>query len=392
MNPQHIVYLDHSASTPTDPRVVEAMLPYFTENYGNPSSAHSIGRQAEQAIETARATVANILNCQPAEIVFTSGGSESDNLAIRGAGWWAKQNGRGAHFITTPIEHSAVGRTMSQMAGMMGFEQTHLLVHADGIVDMDSLRESLRDDTALVSIIYANNEVGTIQPLRHIADIVHDSGALLHTDAVQAAGQLTLDVQELGVDMLSISAHKFYGPKGVGALYVREGIELIPSQSGGSHEEGRRAGTHNTPFIVGLAKALQLAHDEQQQRNDHYRTMRDALIAGVLERIDIAELTGHPENRLPSHASFTLEGVDANKLLMHMDMRGVCASSASACKTGNPEPSATLLALGYPEEKARGSLRLTVGQSTTADDVAYALDVIEKSVQTVQKLQKVLSS
>lgn len=384
------VYLDHSATTPTDPRVVDAMLPYFSEVYGNASSAHSFGRKAETAIEKARRTLATIFNCKPSEIVFTSGGSESDNLAVRGAAWWQRQRGQGHHLITTPIEHSAVGRTMTQLASVMGFEQTVLPVDQQGRVDVEDFAGAIRHETTLASVIYANNEVGTINPLPQLAAIAHEQGVLLHTDAVQAAGQLTLDVEALGVDLMSISAHKFYGPKGVGALYVRDGIELLPSQSGGSHEAGRRAGTHNTACIVGMAKALELAYAEHEQRLTHYRQMRDMLIEGITARVPQAIPTGHPEQRLPSHASFIFEGIDSNQLLMHLDLRGVAASSASACKTGNPKPSGVLLACGYSEEQARGSLRLTVGQQTTQEDIAYAVNVIAESVAKLASMPSAL--
>jgi cysteine desulfurase len=388
MATRRLVYLDHSATTPTDLRVLDVMLPYFSDIYGNALSAHQFGRKAEHAIETARMTIAKILNCKPSEIIFTSGGSESDNLAIRGAAWTAKQAGKGNHLITTPIEHSAIGKTIQQMAQVMGFEQTIVPVNQHGMVSCDDFAAAIRDNTTFASIMYVNNEVGTIQPMSELAAIAHKQGVLFHTDAVQAAGQLSLDVQKLGVDMLSISAHKFYGPKGVGALYVREGIDLLASQSGGSHEDGRRAGTHNTPLIVGMAKALELAYTEHAPRIAHYTQLRDKLITGILQRVPQAELSGHPEKRLPSHASFVLHGIDANQLLIHLDLKGVAASSASACKTGNPEPSGVLLALGYDREDALGSLRLSVGKDTTYEDVEYAIDTIAEAVQTMLKFKK----
>ena len=330
--------------------------------------------------------MARLFNCQPSEIIFTSGGTESDNLALRGAAWTAKANGRGAHLITTPVEHSAVGKTVDQLACVMGFEATILPVDASGMVDVEDFAAAIRADTTVASIMYANNEVGTINPLPALAAQARERGVLFHTDAVQAAGQLTLDVSALGVDMLSISAHKFYGPKGVGALYVRAGIELVPSQSGGSHEEGRRAGTSNTAGIVGMAAALEIAYAERETRIAHYRAMRDALIDGILVRVPGAYLTGHAEQRLPSHASFVFEGVEANRLLMHLDIKGIAASSASACKTGNPEPSGVLLVMGYTPELASSGLRLSVGKDTTADDVAYAVDVIAESVAKLQRV------
>ena len=381
------VYLDHSATTPTDSRVVDAMLPYLSEHYGNAASAHHVGRRAEQAVEDARETIARILNCKPSEVIFTSGGTESDNLAIRGAALAARQQATGNRIITTPIEHNAVGRTVDQLAGYMGFEKTLVPVDHDGVVATQDFSEVIGDDTVITSVIYANNEVGTIEPIPELAALAHERGILFHTDAVQAIGQLNVDVQTLGVDLLSLSAHKFYGPKGVGALFVREGVHLVPSQSGGSHEEGRRAGTLNTPSIVGLAKALELAYEEQAERVAHLQARRDQLISGILERVPNAELTGHPERRLPSHASFVLEGVDANLLLMHLDMKGVAASSASACKTGNPDPSDVLLAMGYSREQALGGLRLTVGKDTSEDDIDYAVEVVAETVEKLYRLR-----
>lgn len=385
------VYLDHSASTPTDPRVVEAMLPYFTEVYGNAMSVHTQGRRAEQAIEKARATIAHLLNCHPSEIVFTGGGSESDNLALRGAALAAKEAGRGHRLLTTPIEHSAIGRTVEQLVEHYGFTADLLSVNRAGQVDPAEFARLCVSGTVLASVMMANNEVGTLEPIAQLGAIARERGVIFHTDAVQAGGQLALDVQALNVDLLSLSAHKFYGPKGVGLLYVRKGLSLVPSQSGGSHEDGRRAGTHATPLIVGMAKALELAAAELEARQRHYAHLRDLLIEGILSRIPEAQLTGHRTERLPGHASFVFAGIDANKLLIHLDMRGVAASSASACKTGNPEPSGVLLALGYDRETALGSLRLSVGKDTTEEDVAYAADKIVDSVEALKKLARVLS-
>ncbi len=387
MSPRRSVYLDHSATTPTDPRVIETMLPYFGEIYGNPASAHGFGRKAEQAVEDAREAMARLLNCKPSELVFTSGGSESDNLALRGVSMTARQQGRGSHLVTTPVEHNAVGKTVGQMVDALNFEVTLLPVDATGIVGIDDFAQALRSDTVIASVIYANNEVGTIEPIPLLSAQARARGVLFHTDAVQAAGQLTLDVQRLGVDLLSLSAHKFFGPKGVGALYVRDGIELLPSQTGGSHEEGRRAGTLNTPAIVGMAKALELACDEIETHTAHYQALRDQLIDGVLERVPGAQLTGHPEQRLRSHASFVFDGIDGNLLIVYLDVRGVAASSASACKTGNPEPSSVLLALGYEPEIATSSLRLTVGRQTTPDDVEFAINALAESVEKLHKFK-----
>ncbi|MBZ0288386.1 MAG: cysteine desulfurase [Anaerolineae bacterium] len=390
MPPRRNVYLDHSATTPTDPRVVDAMLPYFTETYGNPVSAHGFGRKAEFAVETARETIARILNCSPSEIISTSGGSESDNLAIRGAAWTARAHGKGSHVITAPVEHDAVGKTVVQMADVMGFERAILPVDHVGMLNPDDLAQAIRPDTVLVSLMYANNEVGTIEPISELAAVARENGVLLHTDAVQAAGQLSLDVGTLGVDMLSLSAHKFYGPKGVGALYVRKGIQLTPIQSGGGQEDQRRAGTQNVPLIVGMAKALELAYDEFNERTTHFLAMRDQLIDGVLTRVPGAHLSGHPMQRLPSHASFIVEGVESGVLIMHLDMRGVAASGGSACKTGNPEPSQVLLAMGYTPKEASGSLRLTIGRQTTADDVGFTVSVLAETVEKLRKLSREL--
>lgn len=362
-------------------------MPYFTEVYGNSSSSHRWGRTAEKAIEDARETMAAVFNCKPSEIVFTSGGSESDNLAIRGAAWLRRERGDGNHLITTPVEHSAVGRTCIQLEHMMGFEQTVLPVDQYGAVDVEDFAGAIRPgETTVASVIYANNEVGTINPLPKLAELAHEHGVLLHTDAVQAAGQLTLDVEALGVDMVSVSAHKFYGPKGVGALYVRDGVDLAPSQTGGSHEAARRAGTHNTAFIVGMAKALELAYAEREAHLAHYRALRDRLIEGIMAQIPSAILTGHPTERMPSHASFIFPGIDSSQLLMHLDMKGVAASGGSACKTGNPEPSGVLLAMGFRPEEAIGSLRLTVGRDTTAEDVDYAIEAVMDSIQKLAVL------
>jgi cysteine desulfurase len=385
MSQRPSVYLDHSATTPTDPRVVEAMLPYFSEIYGNAASAHQIGRKAEQAVEDARETIARLFNCKPTEIVFTSGGTESDNLALRGAALTAREQGKGNHLITMPIEHSAIGKTIDQMVSYLGFERTLLPVDRTGMVDVEDFAAAIDEGTTLASVMYANNEVGTIEPIPQLAALAHERGVCFHTDAVQAAGQLNMDTQALGVDLLSISAHKFYGPKGVGALFVREGLSLVPSQSGGSHEEGRRGGTLNTPGIVGMAKALELAYDEHDERVAHYQARRDQLIDGILARVPNAQLTGHPEQRLPSHASFVFDGLDGNILLMHLDLKGVAASSASACKTGNPDPSGVLLAMGYSHDTALGSLRLTVGKDTSEEDIEYAVEAL---AETVEKLYR----
>ncbi len=382
------IYLDHSATTPTDPRVLDAMLPYFTATYGNSASAHTFGRSAEDAVETARETIARILNCDSREIVFTSGASESNNLALRGAAWKARQAGQGNHLITTTIEHTAVIKTIEQMTDVMGFEHSLLPVDAQAVINPQDIDELSRPTTTVLSAMLVNNEVGSIQPIAALVERAKSRNILTHTDATQAAGQLSLDIRQLGVDMLSLSAHKFYGPKGVGLLYVRKGIDLISAQTGGSHEDGRRAGTLNTPGIVGMAKALELAYEERDQRVRHFIALRDQLIDGILTRIPDVSLTGHPTNRLPSHASFVFDGLDGNSLVTHLDMRGIAASSASACKTGNPEPSSVLLAMGFTPKEALGSLRLTVGLQSSAEDIAYTVDVLSDVVTKLRKLNR----
>ena len=376
MTEKREIYLDHSASTPVDPRVVEAMLPYFTESYGNASGLHRQARASARALDQARRDVADILGCRPKEVVFTSCGSESDNLAIRGAAWAAKQAGKGHHLITSPIEHHAVSHTIDQLCEKFGFEQTVAPVDEYGLVDPDDVARAIRPDTALISIIYANNEVGSIEPLAEVGAVAHEHDALFHTDAVQAGGYLDLNVDRLNVDMLSLSGHKFYAPKGVGVLYVRGGTRLLPQQTGGGHEANLRAGTESVPYIVGIATALKLVQGERESENARLAALRDRLVQGVITAIPGALLTGPPERRLPGHASFVFPGVEADGLLMHLDMAGVCAASGSACTTGMPEPSGVLLAMGVEYTLALGALRLTLGRSNTQADVDYVLEIL----------------
>jgi cysteine desulfurase len=389
-----LIYLDHAATTPTDPRVVEVMLPYFSEFYGNPSSAHRFGRTADKALQSARRSIAQQLHCSPRELIFTGCGSESDNLALRGVLMAAIEHGERPHLLTTLIEHHAVSKTARQLAATLPCDVTFLPVDSFGMVTPDTLRQALTNAsrtrqpaTTLVSVMLGNNEVGTIQPVVELAAIAHEFGALFHTDAVQAAGQLPLDVKALGVDLLALAAHKFYGPKGVGLLYVREGVTLLPPQSGGGQEQDRRAGTQNVALIVGMATALDLAYTHFEARVAAYQARRDQIIDGVLSRLPYARLTGHPIQRLPNHASFVIEGIEGNTLLMHLDTHGVAAGTGSACNTGNPEPSEVLTAMGYPPELALGSLRLTVGQQTTAVDIDYMLDVLAISVEKLRKVR-----
>ncbi|UCC75792.1 MAG: cysteine desulfurase NifS, partial [Anaerolineales bacterium] len=382
--PARSIYMDHAATTAVDPRVVEAMLPYFTTTYGNPSSVHSWGVEARQAIEGARQTVADILHADPQEIVFTSCGTESDNLAIRGVAFASRA--RGNHIITSPIEHHAVGHTCEQLERQFGFEITYLPVDKYGLVDPDDVGRAITDKTVLISIMYANNEVGTIEPVAEIGRIARARNVPFHTDAIQAGGTLDLDVDTLNVDLLSLSAHKFYGPKGVGVLYQRRTTPLLPMQTGGGHERGRRAGTENTPYIVGLATALKLAQEQREENNGRVSALRDRLIRGVLEAIPDAYLTGHPSNRLPNSGSFAFDGVEGESILLRLDLMGVASSSGSACTSGETEPSHVLLALGLASELCHGSLRLTLGNENTEADVDYVLRILPDIVTDLRAL------
>jgi cysteine desulfurase len=380
------VYLDYAATTPVDGRVLEAMLPYFREDFGNPSSVHIYGQRAEGALETAREAVADVLNSRPDEVVFTSCGSESDNLALRGVAMARRKQSGANHLLLSPVEHHAVSRTAEQLASLFGFELELLPVDGTGRVDPAEVRARLRSDTALVSVIYGNNEIGTINPIAEIGAICREAGVPFHSDAVQAAAYLPVDVEVLNVDLLSLGAHKFYGPKGVGALYVRKGTPIIPVQTGGGQEFGLRAGTSNIPYIAGLAQALRLAHEEREARTNRLVPLRERIIGRVLEEIPDSRLTGHPVHRLPNHASFVFLNVDGNALLALLDVQGFACSSGSACKTGDPEPSDVLLALGLERDWALGSLRVTLGVDTQPGEVEAFLDYLPDAVDRVRKL------
>jgi len=387
---KRIVYLDHAATTPVDPRVVEAMMPYWTEKYGNASSIYSLGREARKAIDEARQTVADILGCQPREIIFTSCGSESDNLALRGVAFARRERFGKNHIITSPIEHHAVGHTCEQLEKHFGFEVTYVPVDEYGVVDPDDVGRAIREDTALISIMYANNEVGTIEPIAEIGKIAREKGIPFHTDAVQAGGALPLNVDELNVDLLSLSAHKFYGPKGIGVLYVRKGTPLLPMQTGGGHEYNRRAGTENTAYIVGLATALRLAYEELESRNAHMQRLRDRLIEEITAEIPDVQLTGHPTNRLPNNASFVIKYIEGESMLLKLDLEGICASSGSACTSASLEPSHVLTAMGIPHEIAHGSLRLTLGKDNTDEDIDYVMSVLPGIVQKLRAMSPLM--
>jgi len=382
-----MIYLDYSATTPVDSRVLEAMTPYFSDNFGNPSSVHRYGQQAEAAIDFARETVARVLNCKLDEVIFTSCGSESDNLAIRGAAYAMREKNGAKWILASRAEHPAVVKTLLHLEKYEGFLIEWLDVNEKGMVTPEVVSKAICDNTAIVSVMYANNEIGTINPIRDIAEICRANHILFHTDAVQAAAYLPIDVQELGVDMMSLGAHKFYGPKGIGALYVRQGTPLVSHLTGGGQEFGVRAGTQNVPYIVGFAEALRLTHEERSQRVAHVKPLRDKIIGTVLEAIPDSQLTGDMKSRLPQHASFAFKDVDGNLLLTLLDAAGFACSSGSACKTGNPEPSEVMNAIGLSRDWGLGSLRVTLGTGTTAEHVDMFLQVLPDLVENARKLR-----
>ena len=384
---EETIYLDYAATTPLDERVFQSMLPYFNNAFGNPSSIHRLGQMAENAIEAARETVAGVLKCQPDEIFFTSCGSESDNLALRGAGLAMRENKNKKQILTSQAEHHAVSKTAGQLAELFGFEVGWMEVDEYGMVLPQTIAHAISNKTALVSVMLANNEIGTINPISKISELCHKQGVLLHTDAVQAAAYLPLNVDVLGVDLLSLGGHKFYGPKGVGVLYVRKGTLIIPVQTGGGQESGLRAGTQNVPYIVGFAEALRLTEIERELRTAHVKPMRDRIIGCVLENIPDSKLTGHFEQRLPNHCSFVFKGVDGNLLLTLLDSAGFACSSGSACKTGNPEPSEIINLLHLPAEWGLGSLRITLGKASTVDEVEKFLAQLPVLVAKARNLQ-----
>ncbi|MBI5934615.1 MAG: cysteine desulfurase [Chloroflexi bacterium] len=379
------IYLDYAATTPVDPRVLGVMMPYFNASFGNPSSVHRYGQRAEAALDSARETVASVLHCRPEEIIFTSCGSESDNLALRGAMMIGLKNNR-PWLLTSRTEHHAVSKTAEQLEKYYGVQVEWLPVDARGAVTPDAMRHAVCDGTALASVMLANNEIGTINPIAELAAICHEHGILFHTDAVQAAAYLDVDVTKLGVDMLSLGSHKFYGPKGVGALYVKKGTQLLPHTTGGGQEFGLRAGTQNVPYIVGFAEALRLTAQEREERVAHVQPLRDQIIGRVLEEIPDSQLTGHPENRLPNHASFVFKDVDGNLLLQLLDAAGFACSSGSACKTGNPEPSEVITALGLSRDWALGSLRITLGKDSTPEQTDSFLSTLPSLVEKTRHL------
>ena len=380
------IYLDYAATTPVDKRVVAEMQPYFSTTFGNPSSTHRFGQQADTALEKSRREMAEFLGAAPSEIIFTSSGSESDNLALRGTAFTARKKTGANRLLLSPVEHPAVHETARQLKDLHGFEVGFLTVDEYGKVSLEEIEAALQENTALVSIMHANNEVGTLNPIKEIGEICHDRGVLFHTDAVQSAAHFPLDVKVLNVDLLSLGAHKFYGPKGVGALYVRTGTQINPMLTGGSQEFGIRASTQNIPLIVGMASAFELVQSEHQDRIDHLRPLRDHLIKRILSEVPSSQLTGHPEDRLPNHASFIFKDLDGNLLISVLDAAGFACSSGSACKTGNPEPSSVLTQLGYSPSWALGSLRIALGKDTTKEEINAFLDILPERVQRVREL------
>ena len=380
------IYLDNAATTRVSDAALDAMLPYFRQQYGNPSSLYAFGQEVKEALERARATVAGVLNCEPREIIFTSGGSEADNQAIRSAAAIGARAGK-RHIISTAFEHHAVLHTLSKLE-KEGFEVTLLDVHSDGLVRVEELAAAIRPDTCLVTVMYANNEIGTIQPIADIGRVCRERGVLFHTDAVQAAGHLPIDVRAQNIDLLSLSAHKFHGPKGVGALYARRGIALTNLIEGGAQERGRRAGTENTAGIAGMAAALDEAVRNMERDSAKMTALRDRLIAG-LSRIPHSALNGDAERRLPGNVSFCFEGIEGESLLLLLDDKGVCASSGSACTSGSLDPSHVLLAIGRPHEVAHGSLRLTLSGETSEEDIDYTIKAVTEVVAYLRSISPV---
>jgi cysteine desulfurase len=379
------IYLDHAATTPVAPEVFEAMQPYLTDRFGNPSSIYAAGREARAGLDRARGMLANVLNCQAREIVFTSGGTEADNLALKGVAWHHRLRGNGNHIITTAIEHHAVLHSAEYLE-QFGFEITYLKPDADGIISPEAVRDAIRDDTMLISIMYANNEIGSIQPVAEIGAIAREHGITFHTDAVQAGGTLDLDVEALNVDLLSLSAHKFYGPKGVGLLYVRRQTPILWQQSGGAQENNHRAGTENVAGIIGMSRALEIAEAERENENQRLILLRTRLINGLLERVSGTTLNGHPELRLPNNVNISFDDIEGETLLLNLDMNGIAASSGSACTTGSTEPSHVLTALGMPQKQVNGSLRLSLGKSNDEAQIDRVIDVLEESITRLRRM------
>ncbi|MBP3332663.1 MAG: cysteine desulfurase NifS [Clostridia bacterium] len=385
---KRFVYADNAATTPVDERVLEAMLPYLKEKWGNPSSAYSKGREAASPLAEARSSIASLLGCKPSEIFFTASGSEADNWAIKGAASAARNKGR--HIITTKFEHHAVLNAMKSLE-RDGYEVTYLDVEKSGLITPETVENAMREDTVLVAIMYANNEIGTVLPIKEIAEVVHKRGAVMFTDAVQAVGHIDIKVKDLGVDMLAFSGHKINAPKGIGALYIKTGTRVHTLIDGGGQERGRRGGTENVPYIVGLAKALELAYDRLDDEK-RVLAMRERLVNGILDKIPYSFLNGDREHRLAGNANITFEYVEGESLLMFMDISGICCSTGSACNSASLEPSHVLLSIGVPAEKAHGSLRFTLSHENTDEDVDYILEKLPAIVQRLRDMSPLYNS
>lgn len=377
------IYFDHAATTPVDKRVLEKMMPFFTDAFGNPNSQHAFGRESVKAVDEARDTIAKIINAKPNEVYFTSGGTEADNWALRGVARAYKDKGR--HLIISPIEHAAMLSTAKALE-KEGFEISFMKVDEFGVVDLEHLKSIVRKDTIFIGCMMANNEVGTIEPIKQIAEIAKSVGAFCFTDAVQAAGVLKIDVKELGVDLMSMSSHKIYGPKGVGALYIRNGLKVESILTGGHQERTKRGGTTNVPGVVGFAEAFKIADSEMEHNFNYVSSLRDRFIDRVLNEVPYVKLNGPRENRLPANADFSFEFIEGESILFSLDLAGIAVSSGSACSSGSLEPSHVLLALGLPEELAHGSIRFSFGKHNTVEEVDYAVQTIKDAVKRLREM------
>ncbi|MGL5507065.1 MAG: cysteine desulfurase NifS [Paraclostridium sp.] len=378
------LYMDYSATTPVKQEVLESMMPYFTETFGNASSFHSFGRDAKNVLDKSRAQVANLINAKPNEIYFTAGGTESDNWAIEGVAFANKAKGN--HIITSKVEHHAVLHTCEYLEKHHGFEVTYLDVDADGRVSAEDVENAITDKTILITIMFANNEVGTVQPIKEIGEIAKKHKVIFHTDAVQAAGNIHIDVKELNIDLMSMSSHKIYGPKGIGALYIKTGTKLHTFVHGGAQERRRRAGTENIPGIVGYGKACELVKENMDNHIETLTTLRTKLIDGILEKIPYTKVNGSLEHRLPGNVNFSFEFIEGEGILLMLDMLGIAASSGSACTSGSLDPSHVLMAMGLPHEIAHGSLRLSIGDFTTEEDIDYIIEHLPKIIERLRSM------
>lgn len=378
-----IIYMDEAATTRTSPEVVKVMLPYFSEYYGNPSSVYTLGQKSKDAITEARKKIADALGAQAEEIYFTSGGSEADNWALKATAEYYKNKGK--HIITTQIEHHAILHT-AQWLEKQGFEVTYLPVDHDGVVDLEELKRAIRPDTILISVMFANNEIGTIEPIQEIGKIAHENGILFHTDAVQAFGQIPINVNEFNIDMLSTSGHKMNGPKGIGFLYIRKGIKIGSFIHGGAQERKRRASTENVPAIVGFGKAVEIAMETMESRTKAIQKLRDYLIEKVMSEIPYVKLNGHPIKRLPNNVNFSFRFIEGESMLLFLDQAGICASSGSACTSGSLDPSHVLLAIGVPHEIAHGSLRLTLAEDVTIEDIDFVINELKGIIERLRSM------